>query len=97
MDACTPTWPLAQAKAKLSEVIRAALRTPQVIASDGSPTAVVVNFEEYEKLMSLRRELILLRRRETISRLRELNAEVESDFELPSRGERAIPDFQGGE
>lgn len=84
-----PTWPLAQAKAKLSEVIRAARRTPQIIASDGAPAAVVVAVEEYEELMSLRRALILHRRRETMERLREINAhETQGDFELPERGER---------
>lgn len=95
----TPTWPLAQAKAKLSEVIRAARRTPQVIASDGTPAAVVVAIEEYEDIMSLRRELILQRRRETMAKLRDLNAgeEGQQEFELPDRGERPCPNLGGNE
>ena len=88
------TWPLAQAKAKLSEVIRAARKTPQVIASDGTPAAVVIAIEEYEELMSLRQELILQRRRKAMAKLKKLNAvNTEDDFELPKRTERSIPDF----
>lgn len=46
----TDVWTLAQAKAKLSEVIRdARARGPQVITSNGRRTAVVVSAEEWER------------------------------------------------
>lgn len=46
----TDVWTVAQAKAKLSEVIEnASTRGPQVITRNGRRTAVVVGAEEWER------------------------------------------------
>jgi prevent-host-death family protein len=43
-------WQLQEAKAMLSEVIRASVLRPQTITVRGKETAVVLYFEEYRKL-----------------------------------------------
>jgi antitoxin Phd len=44
------TWPLQDAKAKLSEVIKTAKKNgPQIITQRGVKSAVVVPFEEWER------------------------------------------------
>ena len=98
MELPTPdtTWALAQAKARLSEVIRASKFAPQIISTDGTPSAVVVSFNEYDNLMRLRRELILQRRRASLSALHEMNESENSgpDFILPKRTERPFPQLE---
>jgi antitoxin Phd len=45
------TWQLQEAKARLSEVIKQALKEgPQTITMRGEPTAVVISKDEYERL-----------------------------------------------
>jgi prevent-host-death family protein len=45
-----PSWTVADAKARLSEVIEKARRDgPQVITKNGRSTAVLVSFEEWER------------------------------------------------
>ena len=45
------TWQLQEAKNKLSEVIDTTLRSgPQVISRRGKNTAVLLSYEEYQKL-----------------------------------------------
>lgn len=44
------TWPLQDAKAKFSEVIRAAENEPQHITLRGEEKAVVISSEEYRRL-----------------------------------------------
>ena len=86
------TWPLSLAKARLSELIRAARRCPQLIASDGTPAAAVIAIEEYNELMTLRNALILQRRRDAVAALRKLDSSDSSDdFQIPDRGERPAP------
>lgn len=90
------TWALAQAKARLSEVIRASKFAPQIISTDGTPSAVVVSFTEYANLMRLRRELILQRRRASLSLLRDINAFENNgaDFTLGERADRPFLQFE---
>lgn len=48
----TDIWTVAQAKAKLSEVIEhARTRGPQIITRNGRRTAIVVGVEEWERRM----------------------------------------------
>lgn len=90
------TWALAKAKARLSEVIRASKFAPQIISTDGTPSAVVVSFAEYDNLMRLRRELILQRRRASLSLLRDINSRENTgaDFMLLERTERPVPQLE---
>lgn len=45
----TDTWTLANAKARLSEVIDRAKTGPQIITRHGKPSAVVVSAEEWSR------------------------------------------------
>jgi prevent-host-death family protein len=54
-----PKWTVAQAKAKLSEVIdRAVSSGPQIVTRNGVETVVVVAVEEWEKKTKRRGSLI---------------------------------------
>lgn len=44
------SWSVAEAKAKLSEVLARAKRSPQVIESRGEPVAVVLSLHEFDRL-----------------------------------------------
>jgi prevent-host-death family protein len=50
-------WQLQEAKAKLSEVIKAALLKPQIITVRGKETAVILSAREYRKLAGPRQAL----------------------------------------
>jgi prevent-host-death family protein len=43
-------WQLQEAKAMFSEVIKAAIISPQIVTVRGKKTAVILSFEEYQKL-----------------------------------------------
>jgi prevent-host-death family protein len=47
-----PTWTVAEAKAKFSQVIERARTGPQNITRNGRPAAVVVSAEEWERRTS---------------------------------------------
>lgn len=71
------TWPLQEAKNKLSEVVECALREgPQVISRRGKDAVVVVSVEEYRRLRQPRETLIEFFRR---SPLRGVDLRLERD------------------
>jgi len=43
-------WQLQEAKAMFSEVVKASYSKPQIITVRGKETAVILSFEEYQKL-----------------------------------------------
>ena len=45
-----PEWQLQEAKAMLSEVVKAASLKPQVITVHGKKTAVLLSYDRYKKL-----------------------------------------------
>ncbi len=47
-----PTWSVAEAKAKFSEVLDQARDAPQTITRNGRPAAIVVSVEEWERRTS---------------------------------------------
>ena len=47
-----PTWTVAEAKAKFSQVIEQARTGPQTITRNGRPAAVVVSDEEWKRRTS---------------------------------------------
>jgi prevent-host-death family protein len=50
MDAAIPTWSVADAKARLSEVIdRASREGPQIITRNGRRAAVLISAEEWDR------------------------------------------------
>jgi prevent-host-death family protein len=50
-------WQVQEAKAMLSEVIKAAAGKPQIITVRGKETAVILSFVEYQKLVHPRQTL----------------------------------------
>jgi prevent-host-death family protein len=50
-------WQLQEAKAMFSEVIKAAFSKPQVITVRGKETAVLLSYNEYQKLIRPRQTL----------------------------------------
>ena len=46
-------WPLQDAKAKLSQLIRAAAKEPQTITRHGEEVGVLLSPQEYQRLMKL--------------------------------------------
>jgi prevent-host-death family protein len=50
-------WQLQEAKAMLSEVIKATAAKPQIITVRGKETAVILSFGEYQKLARPRQTL----------------------------------------
>jgi prevent-host-death family protein len=50
-------WQLQEAKAMLSEVIKASAHRPQIITVRGRETAVILSMEEYKKLAQPRQSL----------------------------------------
>jgi antitoxin Phd len=49
-------WPLQDAKAKLSQLVRAAAREPQTITRHGEEAVVVLSAEEYRRLTGVKPE-----------------------------------------
>ena len=53
------TWQLQEAKARLSEVIKQALKEgPQTITMRGEPTAVIISKDEYDRLKHPRESFV---------------------------------------
>jgi len=50
-------WQVQEAKAMLSEVIKAATEKPQIITVRGKETAVILSFVEFQKLAQPRQSL----------------------------------------
>lgn len=57
------TWQLQEAKAKLSELIKRTKDRPQTITLHGTPVAVVISKDEYEKLSQPRQGFVEFMRR----------------------------------
>ncbi|MGD0144789.1 MAG: type II toxin-antitoxin system Phd/YefM family antitoxin [Rhizomicrobium sp.] len=72
------TWALQDAKARFSEVVRAAKKEPQTITLRGEEAAVVVSADEYHRLKGQPRRI------KPKSLLEALRA-CPSEFEIPAR------------
>ena len=71
------TWQLQEAKAKLSEVIETAEKKgPQIITRRGVKTAVVVQFDEWERTQTTKKR----------SLLEILRSGPQGDLPIPPRG-----------
>jgi prevent-host-death family protein len=71
------TWPLQDAKAKLSEVIKTAKKNgPQIITQRGVKSAVVLPFEEWERTQQQNKPTLL----------EILRSGPEGDLPIPPRG-----------
>jgi prevent-host-death family protein len=71
------TWPLQDAKARLSEVIKTAKKNgPQIITQRGVKSAVVLPFEEWERSQQHNKPTLL----------EILRSGPEGDLPIPARG-----------
>ncbi|MCL2276287.1 MAG: type II toxin-antitoxin system Phd/YefM family antitoxin [Treponema sp.] len=50
-------WQLQEAKAMLSEVVQSAAKKPQVITVHGKKSAVIISYNEYQKLKEPKQNL----------------------------------------
>ncbi len=74
-------WPLQDAKNKFSEVVNNALRRgPQIITRRGVQTAVVLSYEEYQRLQKPSTDLVTFFRD---SHLAEVKLDLKRDKSLP--------------
>ncbi|MBI3678510.1 MAG: type II toxin-antitoxin system Phd/YefM family antitoxin [Proteobacteria bacterium] len=74
------SWPVQDAKARFSEVLRAAAKEPQRISYRGQDTAVLLSAAEFDRLTSKKG----VKRRSLADVLRDCPRAPE--FELPPRG-----------
>ena len=52
------TWPLQDAKAQFSEVVRLAQDSPQIVTKNGHEAAVILSFSEYQKILGPQQSLV---------------------------------------
>jgi prevent-host-death family protein len=89
-----PQWSVAEAKARLSEVLNEAQRRPQLIENRGRGVAVLVSVEEYEALMALKEQAAPRARLDAFLRLsQEIREAGGAELELPPRSSRGAPVF----
>ena len=77
------TWPLHEAKKKLSDVLTEAQRGAQVITVRGREVAVVLTIEDYQRLVRPAADLVTFLRESPL-------AEVELDLERSTDVGRAV-------
>ncbi|HXW53393.1 MAG TPA: type II toxin-antitoxin system prevent-host-death family antitoxin [Myxococcota bacterium] len=51
-------WQLQEAKAKFSELIRRSAKEPQIVSKSGKDQAVILSFEDYQKLVGKKSHLV---------------------------------------
>ncbi len=83
-------WKIANAKSQFSELISLAEKEPQIVCNRQNPVAVVLSYEEYNRLKGLD---ILIHRRPKWAKFTEYSIQLVdkknlSEIELPSRSDR---------
>lgn len=87
-------WSVSEAKARLSEVLARARKSPQVIENRGESVAVILSKQEFDRLSQLRAEPRPTAMAELLDFTRKLKAQGDLEFELPGRDletDRPIP------
>ena len=85
-------WNVAEAKAKLSEVLHKAQQGPQLVESRGREVAVVLGIEQYRRLLEIEARATPSARLADFLRLsRAVGAEGTADIPLPRRERRPSP------
>jgi prevent-host-death family protein len=89
MDEVYMSWSVANARARFSELLEAAVRgEPQVVARRGRNVAVVVSAEDFEAFEEWRRERPGQGLAEAIEEVAALCAEDDYELEVPRRRDR---------
>ncbi|MDP3236110.1 MAG: type II toxin-antitoxin system Phd/YefM family antitoxin [Myxococcales bacterium] len=87
-------WSVSEAKARLSEVLARARKSPQVIENRGESVAVIISKQEFDRLSQLGAEPRPSAMAELLEFTQKLKARGALEFELPRRElepERAMP------
>jgi prevent-host-death family protein len=87
-----PTWNIAEALARFSEVLQNARDVPQVIESSGEAVAVVLGISEFRELKALKEQAASEARLAQFLRFSEaLRAEGGCELDMPDRLARPSP------
>jgi prevent-host-death family protein len=83
-------WKIANAKSQFSELISLAVKEPQIVCNRQNPVAVVLSYEEYNRLKDLD---VVLHRRPKWAKFAEYSIQLVDkknlpEIELPSRSDR---------
>jgi prevent-host-death family protein len=74
------SWPIQEAKARLSELVKRAQRRPQQLTSHGEPVAVVISAQEWERQQNQEESLVAFIRRSPLVGVEDLTLERCSDL-----------------
>ena len=74
------SWPIHEAKARLSELVKRAQKQPQQLTSHGEPVAVVVSAEAYRRQQQEGESLVAFIRRSPLVGADELDLERGPDL-----------------
>ena len=74
------SWPIHQAKARLSDLVKQAQRQPQQLTSHGHPVAVVVSAEAWQRQQQEGESLVAFIRRSPLAGADDLVLERDSDL-----------------
>ncbi len=85
------SWSIAEAREKLSEVVRAAARDPQVITNRGPPVAVVIDASECEAFKDWREQRSEQTMAEALDALQAACTAEDYALQAPPRIDRANP------
>jgi prevent-host-death family protein len=74
------SWPIHEAKARLSELVKRAQRRPQQLTSHGEPVAVVISAQEWQRQQHQDESLVAFIRRSPLVGAEDLTLERCSDL-----------------
>jgi len=74
------SWPIHEAKARLSDLVKQAQRHPQQLTSHGQPVAVVVSAEAWQRQQQEGESLVAFIRRSPLAGADDLVLERDSDL-----------------
>ncbi|MFM7268091.1 MAG: type II toxin-antitoxin system Phd/YefM family antitoxin [Cyanobium sp.] len=74
------SWPIHEAKARLSELVKRAQQQPQQLTSHGEPVAVVLSADDYYRHRHGGESLVAFIRRSPLVGVDDLDLERSSDF-----------------
>ena len=85
------TWNIDEAQQHFSEILEAAEQTPQVIHQHNHPIAAVIRSDLLQEFLTWQAQTQPNSLAQAFSELRQLCAEEDYTFELPSRCDRPNP------
>ena len=84
-------WSTSEAKERLSEVLAIAQTRPQIIRNRAKPIAVLVSYEEFQRMQALSSKRSF---DEIFGEARAIAAELGEEIQVPERRSRSLPSFE---